>query len=348
MDQQHTNDKQTTLPPPVQLFEIATGFMKSQAIYVAAKLGIADLLKDGVKNVEELARITGVHSHSLYRLLRALASIGIFTENENGYFELTPMASALRNDVPMSLRPYLMLLGDKSWWHSWGNLLHSVKTGEAAFDRLFGKGYTEYLEKHPDLAQIFNETMSSVSQAHNPAIVASYDFSGFQKIVDVGGGHGSLITTILQANPFSTGVLFDLPHVINSIDRIDANISDRCEIVGGDFFEQVPAGGDLYILKQIIHDWDDETSLKILKNCHQAMSKNGRIIGIDAIIEPGNTPSVTKFFDLHMLVTAPGGKERTEAEFRSLFEKAGFEVSRIIPTPATFFIIEGYRTKNSN
>jgi len=343
MDQQQTNDKQKSLPPPVQLFEIATGFMKSQAIYVAAKLGIADLLTDSAKNVDELASITGVDNNSLYRLLSALASIGVFAEKENGYFELTPMASSLRSDVPMSLRPYVMLLGDKSWWDSWGNLLHSVTTGEAAFDHLFGMGYTEYLEKHPELAQIFNETMTSVSQAHNPAIVASYDFSGFQKIVDVGGGHGSLLTVILKANPLLKGILFDLPHVVNSIDKLDADISERCEIVGGDFFEKVPAGGDVYLLKQIIHDWDDEYSIKILINCHKAMSKNGRMLVIDAIIEPGNTPSVAKFFDLHMLVTAPGGKERTESEFRSLFKEARFEVSRIIPTSSTFFIIEGFK-----
>jgi hypothetical protein len=341
MDQQQTNDKKNTLPPPVHLFEIATGFMKSQAIYVAAKLGIADLLKDGAKNITELSRITGVDSKSLYRLLRALASIGIFAEKDNGYFELTPMASALRSDVPMSLRPYIILLGDKSWWASWGNLLHSVKTGEAAFDHLFGVGYTEYLEKNPDLAQIFNETMTSVSQAHNHAIIASYDFSGFTKIIDVGGGHGSLLSAILQANSSLKGVLFDLPHVVNSIDQLDTEIIERYEIVGGDFFEQIPAGGDAYLLKQIIHDWSDEASIKILKNCHQAMNENGQVLVIDAIIEPGNTPSVTKFFDLHMLVTAPGGKERTESEFRSLFKEAGFEVSRITPTSSTFFIIEG-------
>ena len=341
MDQKHSNDKQNSLPPPVQLFEIATGFMKSQAIYVAAKLGIADLLKDDAKNITELAKITGADRDSLYRLLRALASIGIFAEKINGDFELTPMAAALLSDVPMSLRPYVMLLGDVSWWASWGSLLHSVKTGEAAFNYLFGMDYTEYLEKHPGLAQIFNETMTSVSQAHNPAIVASYDFSSFQKIVDVGGGHGSLLFAILNANPLLKGVLFDLPHVVNTIDQSNVEIAEHCEIVGGDFFQQVPAGGDAYLLKQIIHDWDDEHSVKILKKCHQAMTENGRVLVIDAIIEPGNAPNITKLFDLHMLVTAPGGKERTEFEFRSLFKEAGFEVSKIISTPTTFFIIEG-------
>jgi hypothetical protein len=343
MKQQKDIKKQNTIPPPVQLFEIATGFMKAQTIYVAAKLGIADLLKDGPKKVDELANIAGVHRNSLYRLLRALASIGIFAEKGDGNFELTPMASALQSDTPMSLRPYVLLLGDKSWWDPWSNLLHSVKTGEAAFDHIFGMSYSEYLETHPDIAKIFHECMTSVSQAHNPAIVGSYDFSSFQKIVDVGGGHGSLLTAILKANPALTGILFDLPHVVNSIETLDVKISGRCEIIGGDFFEEVPSGGDVYILKQIIHDWSDELSIKILQNCHKAMTKKGRVLVIEAVIEPGNAQSISKFFDLHMLVTAPGAKERTESEFRSLFNAAGFELSKITPTPSSFCIIEGHR-----
>ena len=343
MKQQKDIKKQNTIPPPVQLFEIATGFMKAQAIYVAAKLGIADLLKDSLKKVDELANITGVHSNSLYRLLRALASIGIFAEKGDGSFELTPMASALQSDIPMSLRPYVLLLGDKSWWDPWGSLLHSVKTGKAAFDHIFGMSYSEYLRMHPDIAKIFNECMTSVSRAHNPAIVESYDFSRFQKIVDVGGGHGSLLTAILKAYPTLTGILFDLPHVVNSIDKLDVEISGRCEIIGGDFFEKAPAGGDAYILKQIIHDWNDDLSIKILRNCHKAMAEKGRVLIIEAVIEPGNAQSISKFFDLHMLVTGPGAKERTESEFRSLLKAAGFEVSKIIPTPSSFCIIEGYR-----
>lgn len=343
MEKQQDSVKQNTVPPPVQLFEIATGFMKAQAIYVAAKLGIADLLKDGPKKVDELANITGVHGNSLYRLLRALASIGIFAEKDDGSFELTPMASALQSDISMSLRPYVLLLGDKSWWNPWGNLLHSVKTGETAFDHIFGMSYSEYLKTHPDIAKIFNECMTSVSCAHNPAIVGSYDFSSFQKIVDVGGGHGSLLTAILKANPTLTGILFDLPHVINSCDKLDSELSGRCEVIGGDFFEEVPAGGDAYILKQIIHDWNDDLSIKILRNCHKAMTDGGRVLVIETVIEPGNAPSITKLFDLHVLVTAPGAKERVESEFRSLLNAAGFELSKIIPTPSSFCIIEGYR-----
>ncbi len=343
MKQHKDIKRQNTAPPPVQLFEIATGFMKAQAIYVAAKLGIADLLKNGPKKVDELSSTSGVHSNSLYRLLRALASIGIFAEKSDGSFELTPMASALQSDVPMSLRPYILLLGDKSWWNPWGNLLHSVKTGEAAFDHMFGMGYSEYLESHSDLAKIFNECMTSVSQAHNPAIVGSYDFSRFQTIVDVGGGHGSLLSEILKANLRASGILFDLPHVVDSIDKLDVELSGRCEIMGGDFFEEIPAGGDAYILKQIIHDWNDDLSVKIIQNCHKAMTEKGRLLIIEAVIEPGNAPNISKFFDLHMLVTAPGGKERTESEFRSLFNAAGFELSKIIPTPSSFCIIEGTR-----
>jgi hypothetical protein len=343
MKKQHDIMKENGIPPSVQVFEIAVGFMKAQAIYVAAKLGIADLLKDGPKKVDEIANITGVHSNSLHRLMRALASIGVFAEKDDGSFELTPMASALRSDVPMSLRPYVLLLGDKSWWQPWGELLHSVRTGEAAFDHMFGMGYSEYLEKHPDLAKTFNECMTSVSQAHNPAIVKSYDFSPFRKIVDVGGGHGSLLTQILKANSSVSGILFDLPHVVNSISNVDVKLSGRWEISPGDFFEEVPAGGDAYILKQIIHDWNDELSIKILKNCRQAIAKDARILVIEGVIEPENAPNILKLFDLHMLVTAPGGKERTESEFRSLFSAAGFELSRIIPTPSSFCIIEGYR-----
>ncbi len=343
MKKQQDIMKENTVPPSLQLFEIAIGFMKSQAIYVAAKLGIADLLKDGPKKVDELASITGVHGNSLHRLLRALAGMEILSEKGDGSFELTPMASALQSDVPMSLRPYVLLLGDKSWWDPWGNLLHSVKTGEAAFDHIFGMGYSEYLEKLPDLAKIFNECMTSVSQAHNPAIAGSYNFSPFRKIVDVGGGHGSLLTAILKANPTVTGILFDLPHVVSSINKLDVELSGRCEISSGDFFEEVPAGGDAYILKQIIHDWNDELSIKILKNCCRAMTEDGRVLVVEGVIEPGNTPNILKLFDLHMLVTAPGGKERTESEFRSLFEAAGFELSKIIPTPSSFCIIEGCR-----
>jgi len=328
--------------PVIQLFEMATGFMQSQAIYVAAKLGLADLLQAGPKNITDLAQATGTNQPALYRLLRALTSIGVFAENGDGNFELTPLSAALLNDIPMSLRHYVLLMGDPTWWNAWGALLYSVKTGEPAFDRLFGMGYTEYLAQHPDLSETLNACMTSVSQVNNPAIVQSYDFSGFKKIIDLGGGHGSLLTAILKANPEASGVLFDLPHVIQTA-KLDAAIASRCEMVGGDFFKVVPPGGDAYLLKQIIHDWEDARCRQILKNCHQVMPENSRLLVIEAVIAPGEAQSINKFFDLHLLVTAQGGKERDEAEFRALFEAAGFTLSRIIPTPSSFCIIEGVR-----
>jgi len=328
--EQNVNNNE--IPPAVQLFEIATGFMKSQAIYVATKLRIANMLKEGPKNVEELASLTGVHCQSLYRLLRSLASIGIFVQIEEKTFDLTPMASALLDDNPMSLRPFILTLGDESWWKSWGQLDYSVETGKPALNHLFNMNYDEYLEKNPEFSRTFQHCLTNMAKVNNPAILASYDFSGFSKIIDIGGGQGSLLFEIIKANPSATGVLFDLPHVFETIDNLDESIQNRFELISGDFFKKIPSGGDVYILKQIIHDWNEKKSINILQNCHKAMSGNGRLLVIDAVIEPGNQPNVSKFFDLHMLVTSDGGKERTESEFRTLFEKAGFELTKIIKT----------------
>ncbi len=343
MERQNHFENENAMPPPVQLLDIATGFWKTQAIYVAAKIGIADLLKDGSKNIDELSSATGVHSRSLYRLLRALASIGIFIENDDGSFGLTSLATTLQSDNPMSVRSLAVLVGEQFWWDPWGNLEHSVMTGEAAFERVFGIRIFEYFGKHPEIGHSFNKWMTRLSELTVPALLESYDFSTFHKVVDIGGGHGSLLVNILKANPKIKGVLFDLPDVVKAANEIDADIIERCEIIGGDFFELVPAGGDAYILKQIIHDWDDDLSVKILKNCHKAMADNGRVLVIDAVIQPGNAPDLNKFIDLNMLILTHGGRERTEFEFRSLFEAAGFELTNIFSTPSLFSIIEGIR-----
>lgn len=343
MNSNQSKNNPENIPPIAQLFNIATGFMKSQAIYAAVKLSISDLLKDGPKSVKSLAEAADVNPKALGRLLRALASIGIFNEKEADIFKLTPLAEVLLSDSPMSLRPYVLLLGDPSWWNSWGNLFHSVQTGDAALDHIFKMGYSDYLEQHPELARTFDLCMSSLAQAHIPAILQSYDFSGFEKIVDVGGNRGELLSAILQQNSALRGTLFDVPHVINSLHDSELQKNDRCEMVGGDFFENVPEGGDVYLLKQIIHDWPDETCIQILKNCHRAMADGGRVLIIDTVLQPGAGQSVEKFFDLHMLVTAPGGRERTEDEFRFLIKEARFEVTQIIPTPSSYGIIEGIR-----
>ena len=340
MAQQQHFEKQNATPPIVQMFDIATGFMKTQTIYVAAKLGLADLLKDGSKSIDELSSATGAHSLSLYRLLRTLASIGIFIENEDGSFGITPLATTLQSDGPMSVRSFVLLLGKQFWWAPWGNLIDSITTGETAFERVFGMRFFEYLGKHPEVGNSFNIWMTRFSQMNDPAILGSYDFSTFHKVVDVGGGHGNLLAAILKANPTLKGVLFDLPEVVEAAREIDAGVAERCEIIGGDFFESVPAGGDAYILKQIIHDWNDDLSIKILQNCHKAMAGNGRVLVIDAVVSSGNAPDLNKFIDLHMLVLG-GGMEHTESEFRSLFDTAGFYLTNIVSTPAMFSIIEG-------
>ena len=326
-----------------QILELATGFMQTQAIHVAADLGIADLLKDGPKSADELAAMTGAHGPSLYRLLRALASVDIFAEIDQGVFRQTPLGTTLQLDHPLSVQPLAHLVGDPSWWRSWGSLSHAIKTGEPAIEHVFDMHLFDYLGQHPQTASVFNAWMTRLSQMTDPALVSSYDFSGFKQVVDVGGGHGSFLITILQANPALKGVLFDLPEVVSTVDLNGAPLADRCEIVGGDFFSSLPAGGDAYVLKQISHDWHDDSCIEILRNCHEAMTANGRLLVIDAVLPSDNAPDINKFIDLQMLVLTHGGKERTEAELRSLFKAGGFQLTRIIPTPTLFKIIEGKR-----
>ncbi len=333
---------QPMIPPPAQLFGYLLGFMKSQAIHVAAKLKIADKLKDGPKPIEELADAANVDRETLYRLLRALAGICIFCEKEDGVFDLTPMASALLSDVPGSLRPFAVMIGDRSWWNSWGELFYSVQTGNSAIDHVLGMTFNEYLEKHPDISQVLSEVMTSVSQVSNPAIVGSYDFSKFKTVVDVGGGQGSLLSAILKEHPKLKGILFDHPRVVESVEALDDDLEGRLEIIGGDFFEAIPEGVEVYVLKQIIHNWDDYKAIRILKNCSKGIKSNGRLLVIEGLIEPGPEASVTKLFDLHMLATASGGRERTESEYRLLFEAAGFGLSSVIRTPSSYAIIEGH------
>lgn len=324
-----------------EILERATGFMQTQAIHVAAELGIADFLKEGPQSVDELAAVTGTQRPALSRLLRALASIGIFAEIDQGIFKQTPLGATLQRDHPLSVWPLACLLGDPSWWQSWGSLNQAILTGKPAIEHVFGGHLFDYLREHPEAARIFNAWMTRLSQITDPALVDSFDFSNLKKIVDVGGGQGSLLATILEANPSLNGVLFDLPEVVATADQRVTAIADRCEIIGGDFFDSVSAGGDAYILKQIIHDWHDDSCIKILRNCHRAMASDGRLLVIDAVIPADNAPDINKFIDLHMLVLTEGGKERTEAEFRSLLEAGGFQLTRIIGTPSLFKIIEG-------
>ncbi len=328
-----------TPPPAAQLMQIMFGMIPTLAIGVAAKFGIADFLKDGAKTADELATLAGVHSRSLYRLLRATASVGVFSEDAEGRFSLTPLAQPLRSDAPDSVRSFAILYSDD--WHMrvWAELNYSVQHGLPAFDRIHGQEFFPYLEENPVHAQIFNDAMTSNSAAACGAVNAGYDFSGIHKLVDVGGGHGLLLSSIMEKYPQMSGVLYDAQSVIDGATGL---ISGRCEAIGGDFFTSVPAGGDAYIMKHIIHDWDDEHSLKILRNCHESMTEGGKVLVVEMVIPEGDAPSLGKFLDLEMLLFLRSF-ERTEAEYRALFERAGFEITRIVPTPSPYSVIEGVR-----
>lgn len=323
-----------------QLDQMITGYWTSQAIYAAAKLGIADLLVDNPQTAAQLAAATDTNAGALYRVLRALASIGIFEENEQQEFTLTPMAEFLRSDVPGSKRALAMMSGDEQF-QCWSEIMYSVKTGKTSFDKVFGQPIFEYLSQHEDKGQIFDQAMMGIHGRETGEIMQAYDFSGIQTLVDVGGGNGSNITHILQQYPEMQGILFDLSHVVERAQpHIEAaGLSERCEIVGGNFFEAVPGNADAWFMRHIIHDWDDEKSLTILKNCHTAMPADAKLLVVESVIPAGNEPFAGKFLDLVMLMI-PGGKERMAEEYRSLFAEAGFELTRIIPTESELSIIE--------
>jgi ubiquinone/menaquinone biosynthesis C-methylase UbiE len=337
--QQQTGD----MPPQMALMMMMTGYWVSQSIYVAAQLGLADLLKDGARTADELAESTGTHAPTLYRLLRALSSVGIFAEDENNRFSLTPLATALQTG-PGSLRAMILHLGESPSWHAWGELLHSVRTGETAFIHAHGMEVFPFYANAPESSEPFNQAMTEYSEVVAAAVTKGYDFSQFNKVVDVGGGHAGLITAILKANPKVSGVVFDIGQVIEGgRARIESEgLADRCEAVAGDFFASVPEGGDAYVLKTIIHDWDDERAVAILKNIYEAMKADGKLLIIETVIPKGNEPSLSKLGDLHMLVMT-GGCERTEDGYRALLRSAGFELTRVVPTESPMSIVEAIK-----
>ncbi len=322
-----------------------SGYRVSQAIYVAAKLGIADLLKEGPRGTDDLAQATGTHAATLYRVLRFLVGVGLFDEVAPHRFALAPLGSGLRTDLPGSIRPNVLMLLDQASWRPWGQLLYSVQTGGTAFEHVHGVGRFDYLTEHPDTAAVFNEAMSSNTARSGTAITDAYDFSAIKRLVDVGGGHGLLLATILGAYPTMRGVLFDRPQVIAGAQATleAAGVSDRCELVSGDFFAEVPSGGDAYLLRQIIHDWDDARALTILRNCRQAMTERGRLLVVERAISPDYRLALPVLhIDLEMLVNV-GGQERTDAEYYSLFGTARFELTSIVPLgdAAQFSVFEG-------
>jgi hypothetical protein len=333
-----------TAATPQPAFEILLsmirGFQVSQMIYVAAKLGLADLLAEGAESAADLAAVTGTHAPSLYRLLRALASVGIFAEDEQGRFGLTPLAEGLRNDVPGSLRAVVLYMASPTVQRVWGDLLYSVQTGGDAYHHLYGIGAWEYREQNPDMNAVFNDYMTALTRFDTPSIASAYDFSSIRVLADLGGGEGSLLAAILKANPALRGVVFDLPHVVSGAKAVleEAGVADRCEVVGGDFFGSLPHA-DTYMFKSVIHGLDDENTVLIFKNVRRAIPPEGKLLLIEFVIPPENDPHPGKFADIHMLV-APGGQERTEAEWRALLSEAGFRLTHVIPITAGRSIIE--------
>jgi hypothetical protein len=321
-----------TSNPWFDMLNLINGFQVTQAIRVAATLRVADHLKDGPRSADDLASLTQSHAGALYRLLRALAAIGVFREEADRKFALTPMGDCLRSDSKTPIGGWAEHVGNPYFWQAWGHLLHSVRTGENAFMDLHGVDVWQYRLNHPDANAIFNRAMTNMSRGGAEAVLAAYDFSGFRHIVDIGGGQGAMLAAILNACPQARGTLFDQPQVVKGADAYlrERGVLDRCDIVGGSFFDQVPQGGDAYLMRYVIHDWEDAEAIAILKVCRRAMREPAKLLLIERNVAPPNEIAATKFSDLNMLV-APGGRERTRDEYADLFQISGFELTSVVP-----------------
>lgn len=329
-------------PPEAILMQMLFGPLMQQCICVVAKLKIADLVSVSPQTVEELAAKTNCNQDALYRVLRLLASVGIFVKDKDQKFGLSPIAALLRSDIPNSMYNFAIMMGEDWLWRNWGELMFSVKTGKIAHDKVHGMSSFDFFTSNETAGNVFNNAMTNLSKGVVEPIVEAYNFSGVIKVVDIAGGHGMLLAGILKANLQVKGVLFDLPPVINGAGELleKEGISDRVELVSGDFFQSVPTGADTYIMKHIIHDWDDALGIKILKNLRSAMNENGKVLIIEMVIPEGNEPSPSKIMDLQMLIME-GGKERTAEEYKILMEAAGLKLTRVIPTKSPYSLVEG-------
>jgi O-methyltransferase/methyltransferase family protein len=331
--------------PAEQVLQVAMGYMASSALYVAITLNIPDHLAGGSKDVAELARATGANEDALCRILRLLVSLGIFAEAGPRRFALNPAADLLRKDAPGSLRGMAVFLPDPFHFRVYADLMHSVMTGKPAVDKALGMPVFEYLAKNPEYSQVFNDAMTALSAPVAGAAIEAYDFSTIGTLVDIAGGHGEVLMSILKACPNMRGILADVGHVIEGAKaRIAAaGLSSRCDAVEIDFFESVPAGGDAYVMKHIIHDWDDERASLILKNIATAMgARRGRVILLEMVLRVDAEPDLGKSLDIEML-TMPGGRERTAEEFKALFARSGFEMTNVVPTKSPLSVVEAIR-----
>ena len=327
------------------LFQMTIGKWITQAIGTAVAIGVPDRLAKGAKACGDVAQVAGVSEDALYRLLRALASVGLFAESANRRFKLTPMGQLLRSDHPQSVAGYAHFTAHDSTWRPWGQLGYSVRTGLPAFDHVFGASIFDYLANHPDAAAVFDRAMTSISTAEAVATSDAYDFKGTKTLMDVAGGHGVLLATILRRHKRMRGVLFDLPHVASGATATftRAGVSRRVRIETGDFFNELPTGADAIIMKHIVHDWDDESASRILQACHRALGPRGRLLIVDPVVPPGNAPHYGKLLDLEMLVLTPLGRERTKGEFSKLLRRAGFRLTRVIATHSPLSVVEAVK-----
>lgn len=338
IDQQNSDD---ALPPHVQVIQMGTSYWISRVVYAAAKLGLADHLAAAPKSAAELASATRTHPPSLHRLMRTLASLGILTEGKEQRFALTPLGASLRTGAPGSARSSVLTLGSPPFLGAFDEIMHSVETGSTGFEKANGMPVFDYLAQNPEEASMFSETMVGFHGAEPAAVAAAYDFSCFETVVDVGGATGNMLAAILNRHPEPRGVLFDRPHVVVDAPALlkQRGIDERVSIEAGDFFKTVPAGGDAYLLSHVIHDWNEEQCLTILGHCRGAMKPNGRLLIVEMVLPPGDTPHPGKMLDIVMLV-APGGQERTEDEYALLLGKAGFRVVRVVPTESAVSVVE--------
>jgi hypothetical protein len=332
----------------IALQDVVYGFMPAQILHVGARLGIADELAGGPRTLGELAAATGTHAPSLRRLLHGLACLDVLSETEDGRFALAPAGEQLRTDVPNSIRAAVLLFCSEAMWRSWSALEYSVRTGDIAWDHVHGTSIFDYMDRNTAVSTTFNSAMADRTRAVVPQIIKSYDFSRFNRLVDVGGGNGQLLAKILTSTPELRGVLFDQSAGLSEARDIlwAAGVADRCEVTAGDFFAGVPRGGDAYLLKSVIHNWDDEKATEILRNCREAMGADGTLLLVERVMPARvESPSLGRIVwsDVNMLVNT-FGRERTEAEYRTLFEAAGFELVERVPTsesPVDYQLLEG-------
>jgi hypothetical protein len=332
---------QTSILPHVQLIQMGTACWVSQLVSTAASMGLADHLAAGPKSAATLAADIGTNPRALHRFMRTLASFGILAQDEDDAFALTPLGEALKSDAPGSARSTILAMAGPWMWKAWGEFQYSVETGKTAMEKVFGMPVFDYLAQNPQQAAQFSEAMVGIHGAEPPAVAEAYDFSSFASIVDVGGATGNMLAHILARHPQPRGILFDRPHVVTEAPALlgARGVDSRVSIEHGDFFESVPAGGDAYLLSHIIHDWNEDQCLTILGNCRRAMKPGAKLLIVEFVLPEGNTPHFGKLADMVMM-TIPGGEERTAGEYRALLTAANLTMTRVIPTSSDVSIVE--------